>query len=276
MKAKDLLPNTIYEVSGGGGYNAPYPGTEFVVTTDDVTPSAIDGEGRECFRSVYSNNPSDDWWVKEVPVRKYVSVHAVRWTGARPQSACRYVDVDGTPIDMNDPRWAKKHTDYEVEWYTEYEPVHADAGFFMEDSTSQMELRHINGDHLNGDWDPQKDDDLFDSEGRGIIFGYDGEPHSIVRTLEQLTENYLHRFVSRIERENADAEEQRNRKSSNKVRWALINPATFALLELKLSGQKHHYSSRPQGYYSLGDGDADVRLSLDQIEAIDALVKAAA
>lgn len=273
MKAKDLLPNTLYEVSGGGGYNAPYPGTQYVLTTDDVTPSAINWDGREVTRTVPipdDKHVSGTPWDRVVPVRKFVSVHAVRWTGARPQSACRYVNpLDGSPIDMDDPHWAKKHTDYEVEWYTEYEPGTADH-FFMEEGTSQMELRHIDSDHLNGD-----DDETFhDSEGRGIIFGYEGEPHQVARTLEQLTENHLHRYAASVVRENADVEEQRNRKSSNKVRWALISPHTFELLELTIV-EKHRYHGTPQGYYSIGDGDVDVCLSLDQIEDIDALVRAA-
>ena len=122
MKAKDLLPNTLYEVSGGGGYNAPYPGTEYVFTTDDVTPSAIDGEGREATRTVHNYNDMDTWG-SEVPVRKYVSVHAVRWTGARPQSAVRYNE------DV-------------MEWYTEYEPG-PDDHFFMEEGTSQISCTGI-------------------------------------------------------------------------------------------------------------------------------------
>jgi hypothetical protein len=259
VRAKDLLPNTLYEVSGGGRHNAPYPGTKYVFTTDDVTPSNIDWDGRECFRSVYNHNPEkaawgDDWWVKEVPVRKYVSVHAVRWTGARPQSSVRY-DEDV------------------MEWYTEYEPG-TDDHFFMEEGTSQMELRHINGDHLNGD-----DDETFhDSEGRGIIFGYEGEPHQVVRTLTQLTENRLHRYAAEVVRDIADAEEQRTFEASNNARWEDIDADTLELLDLTaLVKNKYGYSpQRPHGAYVPDEDRVEVMLSLDQIEAINALVKESA
>ena len=281
MRAKDLLPNTLYEVSGGGGYNAPYPGTEYVFTTDDVTPSAIDGEGREATRTIHNYNDMDTWG-SEVPVRKYVSVHAVRWTGASPQSAMQYVDpLDGSPIDMDNPRWPKDYPDYELEWYTVYEPG-PDDHFFMEEGTCQMELRHIDSEHFHTKSEVEKldrlgdDDDLFDSEGMGIVFGYDGEPHSIVRTLEQLTENRLHRFVSRMERENADAEKQRIFGASNKARWEDIDADTLELLDLKALVKKQYGYSRPHGAYATDEDRVEVMLSLDQIEAINALVKESA
>ena len=262
MKAKDLLPNTLYEVSGGGGYNAPYPGTEYVFTTDDVTPSAIDGEGRAATRTVPNYNDMDTWG-SEVPVRKYVSVHAVRWTGARPQSAVRYNE------DV-------------MEWYTEYEPG-PDDHFFMEEGTSQMELRHIDSDHFHTKSEVEElhrlgDDDLFDSEGMGIVFGYDGEPHSIVRTLTQLTENRLHRYAAKVVRDIADAEEQRTFEASNNARWEDIDADTLELLDLTALVKKEYgYNPRrPHGAYVPDEDRVEVMLSLDQIEAINALVKESA
>jgi hypothetical protein len=274
MKAKDLLPNTIYEVTRISSHGErPYPGTEFVVTTDDVTPSNIDWDGRECMRSIYNPNFNDDWWVKEVPVRKYVSVHAVRWTGARPQPACHFIHPDGTPIDEDHNGLRRRHPDAVLAWYTEYEPG-PDDHFFMEEGTSQMELRHIDGTHLNG----EDDETLHDAEGRGIIFGYEGEPHQVVRTLEQLTENHLHRYAARVVRDNADAEEQRTFEASNKARWEAIDADTLELLDLtaRVKNEYGNYSGRrTHGAYVPDEDRVEVWLSLDQIEAINALVKEA-
>ena len=244
MRAKDLLPNTIYEVTRISSYGSlPYPGTEFVVTTDDVTPSNVDWRGLEATRTVeippHKHVPGTHW-DKIVPVKKFVSVYPVSWTAE---------------------------------------------GYVKAGTSTQMELRHIDAEHL--DWG---DEIPIDADGPATVIGCstiwvigDSQfpytaPHEIVRTVEQLTENRRHLGAHHAYMDSRQAEDRAAKESSNKVRWALLNPATFALLDITVADEEsdeHYYYKRQRGCLFLGDNSVEVMLSLDQIEAIDALVRAA-
>ena len=182
MKAKDLKPNTVYQIQPGQYGSTPMGFEKFVLTGDEIVPVV------------------DDRTYRDQTTKRFIEVFAVKWN-------------------------------YETNQYETVLSACNEAG------TRSIALMGIAG------W-------------------------SGAHTLDEIT-------ADKLESQKHDLyvdEDRKAQREANKVRWAVIDTATFDLLNVNERDRPNYLDSRDYGAADEGQNGVKVNLTLAQIEEVNALV----